>query len=492
MLLFFAIPALFVGNQACSGCHAEFFRQYSSTPMAISSGRKLPPLVPGTVRHSASGVRYEIDDKGMVQMAKGEKWDQRQLSYYFGSGVAGRSFGYLRDGSLFEAPVTWYSQTGFWDVSPGYASDSVSNWSRPIEPSCLFCHSSQPRWREGTVNSYADPVFTQDGISCERCHGPGSLHIGGKGKMVNPAKLAPARRDSVCAQCHMTGQSRVNRAGRQLSDYRPGESLSDYVAYFVPATTGDFQVNSHVEKLAESGCKRAAGDRLWCGTCHDPHSVPSSSQRAGWFRAKCLSCHEVSVCTRGFDCAGCHMPKSAAADAGHGVFTDHSIPRITPPVRPAGDRTRTTAASWALRGFSAADNGNRELGLAYAEVGVRTGNRQQQAEAIRLLNAAPQDAEVLVRLANLEERAGNASRALELYRAALRKDRHAVLALVNLGGLYGSTGFLDQAIVLWREALRHNPCLAEAGANLRIALKAKNETAAEEAVRRSQEFCVFP
>ena len=36
------------------------------------------------------------------------------------------------------------------------------------------------------------------------------------------------------------------------------------------------------------------------------------------------------------------------------------------------------------------------MGLAYAEVGVLTGNRNQQAEAIRLLTAAPQDAEVQV------------------------------------------------------------------------------------------------
>jgi tetratricopeptide (TPR) repeat protein len=184
------------------------------------------------------------------------------------------------------------------------------------------------------------------------------------------------------------------------------------------------------------------------------------------------------------------MRKSPAIDAGHGVFTDHSIPRVTPSVRAAHARAQP-AASWTLRGFSAADNGDRELGLAYAEVGVRTGNRRQQAEAIRLLTAVPQDAELQVRLADLQERAGNPGLALALYQAALRQDSNAVVALVNLGRLYGSSGFLDQAIALWREALKHNPCLAEAGANLQIALRAKNDTGAGEAVRRSQEFCLF-
>ena len=95
------------------------------------------------------------------------------------------------------------------------------------------------------------------------------------------------------------------------------------------------------------------------------------------------------------------------------------------------------------------------------------------------------------RLADLQERAGNLSRALTLYQAALRKDSGMVLALMNLGRLYGSHGLLDQAIALWREALKQNPCLAEAGTNLQIALRAKNDTAGQDAVRRSQQSCSF-
>ncbi len=455
--------------------------------MALSSGRGLPALVAASFQDKPSQVRYEIDTSGRVRLSKGTARDQRQLSYYFGSGVAGRSFGFLHDGFLFEAPITWYAQTGAWDVSPGYASDAVSNWSRPIEPSCFFCHASQVRPRQGTLNAYADPAFDQQGVSCERCHGPGSLHAAGKGKMVNPAKLAPARRDAVCAQCHLTGQSRVAKVGRQIADYRPGDLLSDYVAYLVSTEPGGFRVTSHVEKLALSACKRAAGDRLWCGSCHDVHTVPLAAEKAAWYRAKCLNCHQEKQCARGFDCAGCHMPRSAASDAGHGVFTDHSIPRVA-------QEAPKAAASWTLRGFSSADNGDRELGLAYAEIGVRTGNRREQAEAMRLLRAAPSegDPDLQVRLGDLEERAGNPERALELYRAALRQDPGALVALVNLGRLYGSNGYLDQAIALWRAALKRNPCLAEAGANLQIALEAKGDKAAAEAVRHSQDFCRFP
>jgi hypothetical protein len=491
LLLVAALPALaaesevsYIGNKACAGCHADIYRRYAATPMANSSGRNLQPLTPGSFLHSASQVRYEIDRKGEVKVSRGTARDVRRLSYYFGSGAAGRSFGYVRDGFLYEAPVTWYTQTGAWDVSPGYQSDTVSRWSRPIDPSCLFCHASQPRWREGTVNAYADPAFDQDGVGCERCHGPGSLHAQGKAKMVNPAALSPPLRDSVCSQCHLTGQSRVERVRRRIEDYRPGDALSDFVAVFVPVNSSGFQVNSHVEKLAESGCKRAAGDRMWCGACHDPHTTPAASERAAWYRSRCLTCHETSQCNRGFDCTTCHMPKNRAADANHGVFTDHSIPRI-----PGGVRNQS-AASWRLRGFAPADKGERELGLAYAEIGVRTGDKNQQAEAIRLLSGKG-DAEAQVRLADLEERAGHPKQAMALYQAALREDANSVVAMVNLGRLYGSSGSLDEAIRLWREALKRDPCLAEAGANLQIALRAETDNEGAEKVRRSQEFCSF-
>lgn len=483
MLLLLAIPALFVGSRACAPCHAEIFKSYSATPMAMSSGR--PATVPaGTFRHAASGVQYAIDDAGLVQFSKGDANGSQKLEYFIGSGAAGRSFLYSRGGFLFEAPVTWYTQTKSWDVSPGYQADRVSRWSRPVEPSCLYCHASQPRWRAGTTNAFASPAFGEDGVGCERCHGPGSLHIEGKGKMVNPRKLAVSARDSVCTQCHLSGEARVALAGKKMEDYRPGERVSDYVAYFVPAERGDFQVNSHVEKLQQSVCKRAAGDKLWCGSCHDPHKVPNASERATWFHDRCMTCHQNNQCKRGFDCTSCHMPKAAAADAGHGVFTDHSIPRVAP-------RATGVEKAWRLKSFLPEGATDRELGLAYAEVAVRTGDRRQLSEAIRLLSGSAADAEVEVRLADLLERTGAADRALELYRNVLRRDPTQVVALVNLGRLYGTKGYVDEAITLWREALKSNPCLAEAGTNLQIALRAKNDGAGADAVKKAQAFCVF-
>lgn len=373
--------AVFVGNGACQPCHASIWRDYASTPMARSSGRveKVPP---GSFLHGPSGIRYEVTETGEVRDAGRVP---RKLAWFVGSGAEGTSYLVENEGSLFEAPVTWYARKKRWDMSPGYQGDRTADWSRAIEPSCLYCHASQVTPVYGTRNRYTDPPFKQGGVACERCHGAGSEHVASNGKspMVNPARLEARRRDDTCRQCHLSGEARIARPGRQFAEYRAGDLLSRFVSYFVFDTAPGgrpLETNSHVERLLESRCQQASGDRLWCGTCHDPHRLPA--QPAAWFREKCLACHQPDPCRRGPDCASCHMPRSQAVDAGgHGVFTDHAIPR-----RPsAAPRVSAAGRPWKLRPFLPEEAGDREMGLAHAELFGRTRDERHRREAMRLL-----------------------------------------------------------------------------------------------------------
>jgi Flp pilus assembly protein TadD len=146
---------------------------------------------------------------------------------------------------------------------------------------------------------------------------------------------------------------------------------------------------------------------------------------------------------------------------------------------------------WKLQPFSAADAGERELGLAYAETAARTGDARQAREALRLLPNAGQDAQVELRLADLYQRAGDPKHAAVLYRSALQKDPGLEAALVNLGKIYAAADDLDDAVTLWREAVRRQPCQAEAAGNLRTAYQARKQTAELTALRRSQAGCVL-
>ena len=480
-------PARYVGNAVCAQCHAEIARRYAATPMAQTSGTVTRDTPADEFLHRASGVRYRITSEPdgvwlhYQRAGAAPLQGRRRLNYFIGSNAAGRSFVFEIDRWLFQAPVTWYAQTRRWDASPGYENDRALRFNRPVDANCLACHASQVQPIYGALNRYAAPPFQQNGVSCERCHGPGSLHAQGRAALVNPAKLDAARRDSVCAQCHLSGAARVELPRQRFAFYRPGERLADYVTYFVLAARdgGGLKVNSHVEKLAQSRCAQAAGERLSCLSCHDPHTVPS--EPVAFYRAKCLNCHQTATLPKNerhhasADCVRCHMPKTGTVDGGHGVMTDHSIP-----LRPRASRTSMMTEA-RLLAFAGYRSDERALGLAYAELAAQSGDAFQRREARRLLQAAlpahAADAEVLTRLAFLLQADGDEAQALALYEAALRAEPErtpqCLTAAVNAGALHAARGNPARALELWQDALKRQPGLREAALNLAAALRAR-------------------
>ena len=158
---------------------------------------------------------------------------KRQLLYYIGQGRRGTTYLFSVDGFYFETPINLYTSRHTWDMAPAYGDAREIPMNLPALTSCMDCHVSGIRPPiEGTENRYASPLFLYPGVTCERCHGPGAGHIAG-GAVVNPAKLAPERRDQVCMQCHLEGNAAIERPGKHMYQYRPGDNLSDYVRYYV-------------------------------------------------------------------------------------------------------------------------------------------------------------------------------------------------------------------------------------------------------------------
>lgn len=224
---------------------------------------------------------------------------------------------------------------------------------------CAGCHRNIARRYEATPMAKA--------ASCETCHGPGRWHAKGSARMVVPSALEPGQRDSVCAPCHLKGDVQVNRAGKSASRFHPGDIFASYAATFV--TDPLSSPKGHVDSLAASQCRRKS-EALWCGSCHDVHDATVLPNA-------CSQCHSTKNCGKGDQCITCHMPKLPGP-----VRTDHSIPRLPRP------QTQATAPI-RLIPFSPADSGDRELGLAYAELFRRTGNPEHAALADRLLKALP-------------------------------------------------------------------------------------------------------
>ncbi len=289
----------YVGNEACAKCHASTVESYQRAAMAHASGPASENLIAGDFFHKKSGVNYRVyADGGKVWLSFDRPGDpsvrgKRELLYYIGQGRRGRTYLYSVDGFLFESPVNWYTDKHMWDMAPAYGDVREAPMNLPALTSCLDCHVSgiQPPI-QGTENRYKMPVFAYSGVTCERCHGPGAAHVNG-GTIVNPAKLSADRRDAVCMQCHLEGNAAIERPGRHLYQFRPGDDLSDYIRYYVVASDhpSGLRAASQFEALAQSMCKKKSGAAMSCSSCHDPHRSVRADERVSFYREKCLACH---------------------------------------------------------------------------------------------------------------------------------------------------------------------------------------------------------
>jgi hypothetical protein len=385
--------AQYVGSKACAGCHRSQFQSFARSPM----GRSLQPAgaaeftKPVRFVHSQTGRRYRIFfDRGqpLIEESLQDQYsDTRAVRYGIGSGNHARSFLVENGGRIFQAPVTYFTQPGRWDMSPGYDSPDYVGFTRRVTASCLFCHAG----RVNTINKAGDvfrtpETFAEIAIGCERCHGPGQQHIRQPGgAIVNPAKLSPKLRDQVCEQCHLFGAARVVQPGKSLTEYRPAEPLNATLAVYGwdAPSIGNASVTGHPEEMKQSVCWQKSQNRLWCGSCHDVHA--SASQAS--YREKCLACHAQHDCSsprREGNCAGCHMPKRPVVESAHVAFTDHRIAR-TPQTEV--DLTAERVKLKPILGAELDDPvaASRNLGLAYAEVASSTGRQEFFPKVVELL-----------------------------------------------------------------------------------------------------------
>src|SRR5689334_3640987 len=106
MLLFLA--AVVIGSQACRPCHPAIANSYAQTAMARSSG-PIDSISLAPAKFTAAGQRYQIFENQLSFKEAGTEIVV-PISFFIGSGTAGRSFLFARDRYLFELPVTWYAR----------------------------------------------------------------------------------------------------------------------------------------------------------------------------------------------------------------------------------------------------------------------------------------------------------------------------------------------------------------------------------------------
>ena len=353
----------YVGSKVCAACHMNIYRSFSKTDMGRSlslaaNSEAVANLKQRVVVHNDKLDRYfdvHRTSDGVYQSEYQLNADgsdafrnEQKLAYAIGSGRNGTGYIVQRGGFLFEAPLSHYSRTNAWGMSPGFEATDVG-FNRPVLEGCIACHSGIAESVPPGIGEYRNPPFKQMAIGCENCHGPGALHVAERSRqapvrggvdhsIVNPAKLDPWLADNICMKCHQGPALRILQPGKSYQDFRPGTPLNDTMAIFA-APLGRDEANvspllEHFTLMSLSKCYIATKGRMSCLTCHDPHIQPEANT-VDYFRNKCLTCHVESSCklplaTRQAqsppnDCAGCHMPKRSVTIIAHSVLTDHRI-----------------------------------------------------------------------------------------------------------------------------------------------------------------------
>jgi predicted CXXCH cytochrome family protein len=458
--------------------------------MANASGPARGKPISGTFVHSSSGLNYDVSfsrEQATLAIQDSRKpgtTEQRSLSYFLGSGHLGTTYLYSVDKFLFESPVAWYAASNGYDMKPGLAEMKQAPPSIPMQSSCLRCHMSAVRPSDaGTINRFQGLPFLHTGITCEACHGDSQEHAAEdrKAPIVNPAKLTADQRDSICISCHLEGDVSVERAGYSMLDYRPGEPISTYLAFYVYKSADPLVRGvSEVEQFSQSICKRMSGDKMSCTSCHDPHFTPTANERTAFYRAKCLACHSQPAFAsthhpENQDCTSCHMSRTGAENIPHVAWTDHRILRLPEKSWPA---TQPQKLSEFEPIFSPTAT-RRDLAMAYYKAMLEgdpslelNASKQMQQLQSEILNDSTsstpmshdKDALDAVGVMNAEQ--GNEQVAEQAFRKVLELDPHDLIALSNLGTLQAKQGNLKEALTLLQTAFERNQDVSGLAMNL--------------------------
>jgi Tfp pilus assembly protein PilF len=363
----------YVGMQQCRSCHADIYNTFIETGMGKSFDLatkqksnadfskhhvvydKFKNLYyhPFWKNNNMFIMEYRMNGKDTVYK-RIEKVD-----YVIGSGQHTNSHLMNINGYLYQMPLTWYAQEKKWDLPPGFENGNNSRFSRTIEFECMSCHNGFPSVTDFTANKFTS---IPNGIDCERCHGPGEVHLKEKlaGNLVdtaheidytivNPKKLPWERQIDLCQRCHLQGNA-ILKEGKTFKDFKPGMVLSDFWEVYMPKYKGqndEFIMASHAQRLQLSKCFKESNKQnktvgknfetlnLTCITCHNPHvSVKKTGTQI--FNNACIKCHsntnqtlcsetEKNRMVNNNDCSNCHMPRSGTIDIPHVTVHDHWI-----------------------------------------------------------------------------------------------------------------------------------------------------------------------
>jgi len=381
----------YVGSETCGECHTIKYDEWKRSPHANMTRRASPESVVGDFTDGEWTVPVEarrepLDDEPAARMYRDgdnyimamrhpEKDEFIPFKIDYVIGYQYRQVYITREdgGVLRRLPLQWSVERqeffAYWNLQERSLPTLNDLWAQTTSMNsawnlyCAQCHTTHLNIvSKDEQHTRADVNWTDDGIACEACHGPGSLHteyfssnyanrfaaflnskIRGRpvAYIANAKKLDKGRAMSVCGRCH--GADIFMASREAYRQYEPGYSregrINDLSPYFREAPLQPGRTDPTVEiyhdgqpkgigmlfrSLIESQCYQQAEIR--CFDCHNPHdnkqpAVAGILQPSPASNAYCLDCHQDlagqlashtrhEAGTEGSFCYDCHMPKT--------------------------------------------------------------------------------------------------------------------------------------------------------------------------------------
>ena len=302
----------------CGGCHRAEAEHFALSGMAQALlDTSASDVLHGHSRLTAriGGYSYEIarsGDRVIYSVTDGKDTIQSAVDWAFGSGEAGQTLVFQRDGQWYESRVSYFLALNNLDLTMGAQNSAPRNLveaaGRLMSPAdtagCFGCHATN-----AVKASELTPADMKPGVQCEACHDRTEQHLRavhsgeGSAAMRKLGGMNAEAMSEFCGRCHRSWSSVAMNGPRGILNVR-----------FQPY------------RMELSKCFDPSDNRIRCTACHDPHGELEASRRA--YDTKCVACHSgggVRGCRIGKkDCVNCHMPMVELPGA-HKKFTDHRI-----------------------------------------------------------------------------------------------------------------------------------------------------------------------
>lgn len=356
--------ATYVGRKTCAECHMAEMKKWEGSDHDLAMDRATDETVLGDfndveVEHYGIVSRMYRDGDRFLVHTEGPDGSMMdfEVKYVFGvRPLQQYMVEFDRPANMPENEIarlqvlrlSWDTEKKEWfylsppDVDEKLAPNDPLHWTRSAQNwnhMCAECHSTNLKKNYDVATRTYHTTFSEMDVSCEACHGPGSLHVElAKSKSpfwdrrlgygLRKIKGADSNAEiETCAPCHSRRRGVHQNEGfdayydcfhneliRPETYHADGQILDEVYVY-----------GSYIQsKMYHKGIR--------CTDCHDPHTTRLKAEG----NQLCVSCHTHTPAkydtsghhfhptgSTGSQCVECHMPETPYMEVDY--RRDHSL-----------------------------------------------------------------------------------------------------------------------------------------------------------------------